>query len=199
MRYLADGGSTPLMTWYGDDGERIELSGRWLGNWVAKAANLLQDELDLQPGDELELDLPDGHWRGAYWILAAAWLGLSVERGAGVLVTADPARAVGRDQVVLVTLPALARAATTLPAGAIDEAAELASYGDTLPPAYDLRVDRVDGPPAGRVLLNASPTTWEDAQAVWRAAGSVVVVPAHVDPARAAEISAVEKVTHSEQ
>ena len=34
----------PLLTWYDDGtGERVELSGATLGNWVAKTANLLVD------------------------------------------------------------------------------------------------------------------------------------------------------------
>ncbi len=31
----------PRLTWYGADGERVELSARVLENWVAKTANLL--------------------------------------------------------------------------------------------------------------------------------------------------------------
>ena len=60
-------GGRPRVTAYDDgpgptQGERIELSGRVLGTWVAKAANLLTEELDVQPGDRVALDLP-AHWR----------------------------------------------------------------------------------------------------------------------------------------
>ena len=42
----------PLLTWYDDaTGERTELSGATLANWVAKTANLLVDGLGLGPGD----------------------------------------------------------------------------------------------------------------------------------------------------
>ena len=41
----------PLVTHYDDStGERVELSATTLANWVAKTANLLQDEFDVGPG-----------------------------------------------------------------------------------------------------------------------------------------------------
>ncbi len=54
-RVFADAVATdpnrPLLTWYDDaTGERTELSGATLANWVAKTANLLVDELALGPG-----------------------------------------------------------------------------------------------------------------------------------------------------
>ena len=68
LRHLvaADPGR-PRVTVYDDTdsptrGERIELSARVLANWVAKAANLLRDDLDAGPGSVVRLDLPP-HWR----------------------------------------------------------------------------------------------------------------------------------------
>ena len=50
MTSLRSGHATsPRLTWYGPDSERVELSGRVLDNWVAKTSNLLQDELDDRP------------------------------------------------------------------------------------------------------------------------------------------------------
>ncbi len=75
----------PLVTFYDDaTGERIELSVTTYANWVAKTAGLLQDELDLQRGDSVLLDLPT-HWFGPVW-LGAAW-------SMGLRVVADPALA----------------------------------------------------------------------------------------------------------
>ncbi len=109
----------PRLTWYDDAdgptrGERIELSGRVLANWVAKAANLLTDELGVERGDVVVLDLP-AHWRALYWALAAWRVGAVVALGpdsrAVVVVTdrpQDAAIAPGA-RVVAVSLPALAR------------------------------------------------------------------------------------------
>lgn len=71
--------SRPRLTWYDDSrGERIDLSGKTLANWVAKAANWLETEMALAPGDVVRLDLPADHWRTIYWSLAAWTRGLTV-------------------------------------------------------------------------------------------------------------------------
>src|SRR3712207_5978996 len=67
----------PRVTWYGPGGERIELSGKVLGNWVAKTANLLVDELDVEPGGTVGVDLPT-HWRAVVWLLAGWAAGAQV-------------------------------------------------------------------------------------------------------------------------
>jgi uncharacterized protein (TIGR03089 family) len=134
----------PRITVYDDTegptrGERVELSARVVANWVAKAANLLQDELDAGPGTVVHLALPP-HWRTLYWALAAWTVGASVDlraggAGADVVVTDDPPRAGDAPATVVVTLAALARAATVpLPTGAVDEARELATHGDVVDP-----------------------------------------------------------------
>jgi uncharacterized protein (TIGR03089 family) len=82
-RLRADGAS-PLVTFYDDaTGERVELSGTTLDNWVAKTANLLVDTLGLAPGDRVGVDLP-AHWL-AVVILLAAW-----SAGCEVLVAVGP-------------------------------------------------------------------------------------------------------------
>lgn len=141
----------PRLTWYGPDGGRVELSARVLDNWVAKAANLLLDELDLGPGGTVRLDLPPGHWRAVYWALATwscgATLRLDADTHANVLVTSDAATAAAAtDELrVLVTPAALARSYPgTVPGGVVDEAAELPTYGDRFVPPRPAR----DGDPA---------------------------------------------------
>lgn len=65
----------PLVTFYDDaTGERVELSVATFDNWVAKTANLLQDELGAEPGDEVALLLPT-HWQTAVWMHACWALG----------------------------------------------------------------------------------------------------------------------------
>lgn len=131
----------PALTYYDDSpdgtGERIELSRRVLRTWVAKAANALQEGLDVQPGSVVLVDLPAPHWRLAYWALAVwsvgATLTVDTHEGADVLVTTDPDSELAEDcdEVVAVTLPALSRDfGGELRSGVMDEAAELSSYAD---------------------------------------------------------------------
>jgi uncharacterized protein (TIGR03089 family) len=82
----------PLVTFYDDaTGERVELSVTTYANWVAKTAGLVQDELDLERGALVLVDLPT-HWLGAVW-LGALWTG-------GQVVTTDLALADEADLVV---------------------------------------------------------------------------------------------------
>ncbi|MCU1568677.1 MAG: hypothetical protein JWQ56_3614 [Pseudarthrobacter sp.] len=151
MASLRSGNSTaPRLTWYGPGGERVELSGRVLDNWVAKTSNLLQDELDAGPGMRLALDLP-AHWKSVVWALAAWQLGLETVLSAGeadFLATAAPDAVNGKyDAVVAVALPALAmRWDGGLPAGFLDYAAEVRSHGDVF-------MQHVDPDPSGCAIV----------------------------------------------
>ncbi|BCW53863.1 MULTISPECIES: TIGR03089 family protein [unclassified Arthrobacter] len=142
MGTLRSGNSTaPRLTWYGPDSERVELSGRVLDNWVAKTSNLLQDELDAEPGMRLRLALP-AHWKALVWALAGWQLGLETVLDGGpadFLATDDPAGAGEQDDAVIaVALPALAMRWTgELPAGCLDYAAEVRSHGDVFMPHAD--------------------------------------------------------------
>lgn len=134
MTTLRSGHSTsPRLTWYGPDSERVELSGRVLDNWVAKTSNLLQDELDAEPGMRVNLDLP-AHWKSVIWALAAWQLGMETVLDGGeadYLVTDRPDSTSDYDAVVAVALPALAmRWPGELPGGSIDYASEVRSHGD---------------------------------------------------------------------
>ena len=72
----------PLLTHYDDaTGERVELSATTLDNWVAKTANLLQEEFDVGPGSTVAVALPV-HWQTAA-VLLGVW-----SCGAAVLDTA---------------------------------------------------------------------------------------------------------------
>lgn len=132
----------PRITWYGGGGERVELSGAVLVNWVSKTANLLVEEFDAAPGARVLLDLP-AHWRALVWALGT-WrtgacvvpadpAGAAVDEGtADVVVTSRPEAHPGAD-VVAVALPALARRFdASLPPGAIDAAAAVMTYGDVV-------------------------------------------------------------------
>lgn len=129
--------SSPRLTWYGPDSERVELSGRVLDNWVAKTSNLLQDELDAEPGMRLLVDMP-AHWKSVVWSLAGWQLGMEViltdggaRQAADIAVTAEPATDREATSIVAVALPALAmKWPGELPRGVIDYAAEVRSHGD---------------------------------------------------------------------
>jgi uncharacterized protein (TIGR03089 family) len=140
------------VTWYGADGERIELSAKVLDNWVAKSANFLVDELDAGPGSAVLVDLP-GHWRTLAWLLAIWATGGAavVVSGTGqravpplpaglhpdAVLTARPRQWAGLPGATLlaVALPALATRFTgDLPATAVDAATEVRGHGDVFVP-----------------------------------------------------------------
>ena len=198
----------PRVTFYEDTpgptrGERIELSGKVLANWVSKAGNALQDEYDLGPGAVVRLTLPP-HWRALYWAMAVWSVGGVLELAGGptpdLLICDDPSAPAARlnpapTDVVLVTLGALARAHPgPVPAGAMDEARELATFGDqfsaTAEPspgdlalitsrthlAYRSVVPQRDWAPGVRVNLAGDLTrVLESTLAAWAADGSVVL------------------------
>jgi uncharacterized protein (TIGR03089 family) len=72
----------PLVTFYDDStGERVELSATTLDNWVAKTANLLQEEFDVGPGSTVAVALPV-HWQTAAVLLGVWSCGATVLDGA---------------------------------------------------------------------------------------------------------------------
>jgi uncharacterized protein (TIGR03089 family) len=222
---IASDSARPRLTWYDDEpgptaGERIELSGRVLGNWVSKAANLLQDDAAAEPGTTVGIDLP-AHWRSAYWALATWSVGATVvigdsATGADVLVTDSPERAAAHGgDTVLVTLAALARSHPGIAeaGGAVDEARELSTHGDVFTPMADPeRADVALATEAGDTaygLLVAAEPAWGAGPRValrgtlervlrgclsaWAADGSVVL--SRGDSPRDAERMASESVT----
>jgi len=73
----------PFLTSYDEStGERTELSVTTYANWVSKTANLFTDELGLDAGDTVLIDLPP-HWLVPVFLGAAWSAGLSVTDDAG--------------------------------------------------------------------------------------------------------------------
>lgn len=141
---LASHGGAPKLTWYGPDYERIELSGAVLTNWLNKTTNLLVEELDAEPGIKVEVDLPV-HWRTLVWEIAVLRTGATVSltglSDSPLTVTAHPENHTGANELIVVTLGALARKFPgVLPSGAIDAAGAVMTYSDALGfvPAIDL-------------------------------------------------------------
>ncbi|MHA7277306.1 TIGR03089 family protein [Arthrobacter sp. HLT1-21] len=218
--------SEPRLIWYGPESERIELSGRVLDNWVAKTSNLLVEELDARPGTRVALELP-GHWKTLVWALACWQVGaVPVDGASGSGRTADivvssAATATAADPSQLMVLVALGaldlKWSGILPAGAVDYAAEVRSYGDEffdLPPADASRpaVEQESGDlsmavlfdraaacgwTAGGVLLVSAElaleTTLAAAVHAWNTGGTLIV--AHPSVALSAQLVASERVT----
>lgn len=146
-RALATDASRPLVTYYDDaTGERVELSVATFHNWVAKTANLLQDELAVERGDRVALLLP-AHWQTAVWLLAAAATGvvaeLDTDPAAADLVVSGPdrlaeARACRGERIALSLRPLGARFPLP-PEGFVDYATAAPGQPDTFtavdPPA----------------------------------------------------------------
>jgi uncharacterized protein (TIGR03089 family) len=141
----------PLVTFYDDTtGERVELSVTTFANWVAKTSGLVQDELDVERGATLLLDLPT-HWLTAVWVGAAWSVGLVVVTDPGAdpdIVVCGP-RAVARYADVAGKVPVLAlsllplggRFTEPLPTGVVDYGAVVLGQPDSFlpldPPAAD--------------------------------------------------------------
>lgn len=117
----------PLLTAYDDaTGERTELSATSYANWLSKTANLLTDELGLDAGDTVLLDLP-AHWLVPVFLGAAWSAGLSVTQSPEVdhaVVVCGPegiARHEDAEQVLACSLlPFAVRFADPLPSGVLD-------------------------------------------------------------------------------
>lgn len=206
----------PRVTYYDDTegptrGERVELSAKVVGNWVNKAANLLQEEFDAGPGTRVALLLPAEHWRTVYWALAVWSVGATVASTDGDVVIGVAGEQVGSAGApdIAVTLAALARQASAPTGTALDEAKELATYGDRFTPwatADDDAPALVTGdgtwsygdlveaaPTARRFVTGDLPSVLRSAASSFAADGSVVLVR-NADPATLAQRLSAEGV-----
>jgi uncharacterized protein (TIGR03089 family) len=193
--------SRPLITYYDlDAGGRTELSVATVDNWVAKAAGLLVDELDVADGDVVDVDLP-AHWLGLV-VIAATWtLGATVAlpeggQGAGgaapeaavrVRAAGEVASTGGVGLVVTSTRPLGGPAGTPLPPGAVDLGRDALGYPDVLAapalPSQDPLLTAATVPPgepgARRLVVATRLDRWVATQALLvplRDDGSVVLV-----------------------
>jgi uncharacterized protein (TIGR03089 family) len=157
-------GDKPFITWYDDHrDERIELSYKTFGNWVAKTANLLVDELGAGPGDRAGV-LAD-HWQTPV-ILAGCWR-------AGICVVAlDPgmpgpadlvAAFVHEERLADVSVPAdvpvLALAADPLGRAGVD-LGRARNFSGIVPSMGDVFDDAVD-PPGDALIAGGEPAAMD--------------------------------------
>ena len=207
-RFAADP-TRPLLTWYDDaTGDRTELSGATLGNWVAKTANLLRDGCGLGPGDTAAVLLPP-HWQTAAVLLGCWSAGLVVtDSTADVLfVAADRISSelpAATDRYALALAP-MAAPLRTVPPGFADYVVEVRAYGDHFT-AYAgsdglaegaLSRAQAHGIAEGdRVLVDAArydnPLDWLLAPLL---AGASIVLCGHLDESRLPDRLTAEKVT----
>ena len=140
-RWVRERGASPLLTYYDlASGERTELSGVSVANWVDKTSNLLADELDVDPGEGVELALAEsnpGHWVTMVWQLACWQVGAVVTLGrltAATVVVAGPggpSAAAPGAQVLVCSLHPLGLPLTEPPpAGVLDYALEVRAQPD---------------------------------------------------------------------
>ncbi|MCW2740949.1 MAG: hypothetical protein JWR45_1371 [Blastococcus sp.] len=140
--------AVPLLTAYDDaTDERVELSGATFANWVAKTANLLQDEFDIGRGRTVGLALPV-HWQTAAALLAVWSCGGTVLDTAaedeGRLAEADVVLAAqdrlealedaGVEELVGLSLHPLGMGMTGYAGPARDFALEVRAQGDAFHP-----------------------------------------------------------------
>lgn len=167
-------GASPLVT-YVDlaSGARAELSAASLANAVAKTAGLLRDELDIEPGARIGIDLPL-HWQWAVWLGAASAVGAilvpqGLTAGTDLMVTAfgaPPAK--GADMVadtVVVSLHPLGLPEGAVPSGYVDHAMAARAHPDVFAP--------VEPPSEGAPLLELDGRSLTAAEAEREASGAL--------------------------
>lgn len=140
-RVRAEGG-TPLLTHYGADGSRTELSAASFANWVDKTANLLDDlglDADADIAAPVLLEAP-AHWMSLVWPFACWRAGAGVRvvaradaAGADLAVTGPDAPGPVAAQTLACSLDPWGRALAGLPAGVTDYSSEALAQPDAHP------------------------------------------------------------------
>jgi uncharacterized protein (TIGR03089 family) len=205
----------PLLTFYDDaTGERTELSGATLANWVAKTANLLVDGVGLGNSDRALVLLP-AHWQSAAVLLGCWSAGLTVMSGGDLdgvpdiaFVAADRASEVTVGERYALGLHPFGLPLRDVPPGYADFSVEVRGYGDRFTPAAPatgqealcaraaLRAAELKIGAGDRILVDAGaypdPVDWLLAGLSARAS---IVLFANPDPDRLAARVAAERVS----
>ena len=211
--------TTPLLTFYDDaSGDRTELSGATLDNWVSKTANMLLDGVGLAPGDTVAVLMPP-HWQTAAILLGVASAGLAADLGdrpgaVDALFTTPSGVAAAAEKVTLdryaTGLLPLAMPLRSLPEGYQDYVLEVRNYGDHFggaPAGPDdstvlrrgaQRATELGITAGDRVLMDAraypDPVDWLFAPLV---AGASIVLCTNLDPAKLDARIDTEKVSRT--
>lgn len=140
---LSSDPATPRLTVYNESaGARLDFSAQTLDNWAAKVANMLREELDLEQGSLISLDLP-ASWQCVAIVLGAMAAGIDVEfcpieqaQGAVAFIDSEriDASPAFPGDVVLVTQDPFGRGVVEcggiVPDGMIDFGPTVRFYGD---------------------------------------------------------------------
>ncbi|MFD2764142.1 TIGR03089 family protein [Micromonospora eburnea] len=215
---IATDPTRPLLTWYDDaTGERTELSGATLANWVAKTANLLVDEAALGPGDTAAALLPP-HWQTAAVLLGCWSAKLTVVDAPGpvdVLFAAadrtDAAAAWSAGERYALALDPFALPMRQVPPGFADYVVEVRGHGDHFTPypeageadvellaRAEARAAELCLTPGDRLLVDTGrhpdPIDWLLAPL---AARTTLILCANLDQSRLDSRTATEKATRA--
>jgi uncharacterized protein (TIGR03089 family) len=189
-RALRANPSGPFLTFYDDaTGERIELSLITLENWVAKTANLLVDELDLEPGEPVAVHLP-AHWQSAVVLLGVGVAGGQVSDSGRIAFFAEGEPTPDAEELVGLGLRPLGGGLQSAAPKVLDYARLVPSFGDRFVPLAAAEAPAGLEPVGDRVLTD----TLEPLLAVLAGSGSLVLCR-HSDPATLAGRAATERAT----
>jgi uncharacterized protein (TIGR03089 family) len=211
----------PLVTWYGSDSARAELSGLTFATAVAKTAGVLLDDWDVPPGSTVRLRLPL-HWQVPVWLAACDLAGMVIDwrsdRSCDVVVSDDAQAALADNPpfpVVTATSP-FGLPSPGLPADVLDHARDAMGQPDvfgggpgdgrwimadgdwdavTIAAAATGLADEIGLTREGRLLVSDAVSTPTIGVAVWAAPvllGAAVVLCPRPDRAR---VGAAEHTT----
>lgn len=207
---------TPVVTYYDvGTGERVELSGVTLANWVAKVANFLVDELDAGRGTRLRIGLPS-HWLRYVWILGAWRVGAVVTDDAADIGLTGPDLEAAEPIRLAASLRPLGGRFPAEPEGFLDIAIHVPSSPDVFvdldPPAPDdlaldladrtaTHADLLSGPGLADRIVRSPRTVAEDAAdlAAALAGGGSLVMVAGGGPEDLARIASQEHARLGEE
>ncbi|MFP7365027.1 TIGR03089 family protein [Corynebacterium callunae] len=201
--------ASPRLTVYNENtGARLDFSAITLDNWASKVGNMLLDELDLEEGSLITIDLPVS-WQAAVIILGALATGVEVSfddpEADAIFTSLDNfSQYEDRSDVLLVSDDPFGRgiveSGSELPNGAIDFGPTVRFYGDQFfqPTRALPKIISSDLPASARVLA----TGWNDlagfkAQVLEPLAvgGSAVIVAGLTTTERLDQIASNEKVS----
>lgn len=150
--------SLPFVTFYDDaTGERTELSVTTYANWVSKTANLFTDELMLDPGDEVRVDLPP-HWISAIFAGGLLCCGVGLASDAPVAIVGPDGLdgALAATTLACALRPFATRFTDPLPAGVLDHGILWAGQSDVFIPSEPTELG-TPVPDDRRVLTDLNP------------------------------------------